>query len=91
METIKNLYENKLLIEFTKAEINQELINHLIKEYMQARYNDCMVKKEFSEAMKTENKHIYLKVLRQRVFEEMKLTESMDINELSWVYSEENV
>ncbi len=46
---------------------------------MQARYNDCMLKKEFSEAMKTDNKHIYLKVLRQRVFEEMKLSESMDI------------
>ena len=40
METIKNLYENKLLIEFTKAEINQELINHLIKEYMQARLSE---------------------------------------------------
>ena len=40
--------------------------------------------------MKTDNKHIYLKVLRQRVLEEMKLTESMDINELSWSQSEEN-
>jgi hypothetical protein len=34
--------------------------------------------------MKTENKHIYLKVLRQRVLEEMKLTESMNIDEMSW-------
>lgn len=62
----------------------------MIKEYMQARFNDCMLKREFSEAMKTENKHIYLKVLRQRVFEEMKLTESMDIQEMNWVNSDEN-
>jgi len=40
--------------------------------------------------MKTENKHIYLKVLRQRVLEEMKLTESMNIDEMSWSQSEEN-
>jgi|APCry1669190288_1035285.scaffolds.fasta_scaffold66464_1 hypothetical protein len=40
--------------------------------------------------MKTENKHIYLKVLRQKVLEEMKLTETMNINELSWSQSEEN-
>ena len=40
--------------------------------------------------MKTENKHIYLKVLRQRALEEMKLTESMNIDEMSWSQSEEN-
>ena len=44
METIKNLYENKFLIEFTKTQINQEKIEHLIKEYMQARFNDCILK-----------------------------------------------
>lgn len=57
---------------------------------MQARFNDCMLKKEFSEAMKTDNKHIYLKVLRQRVIEEMKLSETMEINEMGWANSEEN-
>ena len=55
---------------------------------MQARFNDCMLKSEFADAMKTVNKHIYLKVLRQRVIEEMKLSETMDIEEMNWANSE---
>ena len=55
--------------------MQQDRIENLVQDYIQMRLNDCLLKKDFAKAVKTGNSHIYLKVLRERVFEELKLTE----------------
>lgn len=52
------------------------------------RLNDCLVSKEFADAMKSDNSTLFVKVLRERIFEELKLTEESNaVEELDWTKS----
>ena len=81
---MKNFYENQLMKEYTEEKFDQERVEHLIREYTQARLKDCMLKPKFATALKSPNAHIYLKMLQENVMNELKLNESASIGEFSW-------
>ena len=86
MIQLKNKYENDLMVEYQQSNMNQDKIEGLVQDYMQLRLNDCLIKKDFASAMNTDNKHVYMKVLRERIFEELKLTEEANAGEeLDWM------
>jgi hypothetical protein len=49
---------------------------------MTARMKDCYLRVDFAKALKTPNAHIYVKTLRERVFDELRLDEGTSENEL---------
>jgi hypothetical protein len=57
----------------------------LVQNYTQARLKDCLLKPDFAKAVKTANGHIYLKVLRENILDELKLAESVKIEEFDWM------
>jgi len=42
------------------------------------------MKPEFAKAVRTTNGHIYLKVLRENILDELKLAESAKVDEFNW-------
>ena len=48
-----------------------------------------MLDPKFAKAVKSNQGHIYLKVLRQKVFEELKLTEPTTFDEFDWYRTKE--
>lgn len=81
MDALKNLYENKLLREYTKEKYDPKVIEGLVQDYMTARMKDCSMKLDFSEALNSKNSHIYMKTLRERIMDELKLDEGTSIDE----------
>lgn len=56
-----------------------------MQEYTNVRVNGLMVKPKFARALKSPNGHIYMKVLRERVLEELNLSNSVQPEEqLQW-------
>lgn len=84
MADVKNLYENRLLKEYTEEKFDQDKVEHLIQEYTQARLKDCMLKPDFATALRSPNASIYLKMLKEHVMSELKLNESASITEFDW-------
>ena len=41
MDALKNLYENKLLQEYTKENYDPKVVEGLVQDYMNARIKDC--------------------------------------------------
>jgi len=70
------MYENRLLRAYTQSEVNQNLIEDLIQAYTQARMKDAMLKADFAKQMRSVNGHIFEKVLRETIVDELKLTEA---------------
>jgi hypothetical protein len=60
---------------------------------MTARIKDCSLKLNFSEALNSKHSHVYMKTLRERIMDELKLDEGTDIQEFEWaaIYEEKNV
>lgn len=74
--------------EYQKSDLNKEKVESIVSDYMQMRLNDCLLSNEFAHAMKTDNANLFVKVLRERIFEELKLTEEAQVNEeLDWTKS----
>ena len=82
---LKNLSENSLLQEMIDPDSTDESIEMVIKSYMDSRLKMCMVNKGFSKKVQeTKNGHFYLKVLRERVLEELGLTTEAKYRDLSF-------
>jgi len=41
MISLKNMYENSLMIEYTRDDLNQKKVQNLIQGYTEARMKDC--------------------------------------------------
>ena len=66
-------------------ESTDESISTLVESYMDDRLKMCMINSGFSKKIKeTKNGHIYLKVLRERVLEELGLTKEVGYPEMSF-------
>ena len=85
MDYLKNLYENKLLREYTKEKYDPKIIEGLVQDYMTARIKDCSIKLDFSEALSSDHAHIYMKTLRERIMDELKLDEGTSIEEFDYM------
>ena len=65
MTPTKNLYENKLLTQMMASELDESEVNAVIDAYTEIRLKSCLLNQTFANHMKTENAHIFLKVLRE--------------------------
>ena len=82
---MRNIFENKLLQEMINPDSNQEACEEIIGDYMKARLKQCMVNKSFANKVsQSQNGHYYMKVLRERVLEELKLTKRANFGDLSF-------
>lgn len=73
---------------------NNEILDHQkisepVEQYMRLRLKECMLKQGFQEKIKGKHGHIYLKALREKVMEELKLDQSANLHELSMIEHEE--
>jgi len=85
----KNFTENLLLKEMMNPNSTDESVGKHVEDYMQQRLKMSMVNSGFSRHVKdTKNGHVYLKVLRERVLEELGLTKEAGYKDLSYVKSE---
>ena len=86
MEQYKNYYENKLLTAMMQQgadEVVQEAQNEIINEYMSLRFKTCMMNGDFSEQVRSsDNGHLFLKVLRERVVDELGLTSEPKLQDM---------
>ena len=75
MEQYKNYYENKLLEAMMKPGNSESAQSEIIDEYTGMRFKTCMLKADFAEKVReSDNGHLYLKVLREQVVDELGLT-----------------
>ena len=82
---LKNMSENNLLLEMIDPDSTDESIEAVITAYMDSRLKMCMVNKGFATRVReTKNGHFYLKVLRERVLEELGLTAEARYRDLSF-------
>lgn len=56
----------------------------MIKKYTEMRINDCMLRAGFREKVNSDNGHIYVKVLKEQIVDELKLTSEPKIQELRY-------
>lgn len=85
METLKNMYENKLLKEYTKEKYDPKVIEGLVQDYMNIRVKDCQIKQNFSKGMNSKYSHIYMRTVQERIMDELKLDEGTNIDEFNWL------
>jgi hypothetical protein len=85
MEHLKNLYENLLLQEYTKENYDPKKIEGLTQEYMNIRMKDCSLKADFAKGLNTPHQHIYIKTLRERVMDELKLDEGTSMDDMNYM------
>jgi hypothetical protein len=81
MDSLRNLFENKLLQEYMKDNYDTKVIEGYVYDYMNARIKDCSLKLDFAKAIKSQHGHIYLKTLRERIMDELKLDEGTSIEQ----------
>lgn len=78
MEQYKNFYENELLKAMMKIEIEtdqEEIQSKIIEQYMNMRFKTCMLNADFADKVRdSDNGHLYMKVLKERVVDELGLT-----------------
>lgn len=86
MAAIKNLYENRLLHSLLEPEARTEGYGDqmsIVEEYMDARLRNCMLNPEFASKVKHhENGQYYMKLLRERVLEELSLENEPQFTDL---------
>lgn len=83
MTPTKNLYENKLLKQLMAAELDENEVNKVVDAYTEIRLKTCLLNSTFANQMKTENAHIFLKVLREQVASELNLTKPAESTEMA--------
>ncbi len=79
MVPTKNLYENQVLMTMIESDFKEDVlkkINETIEAYFNLRLNGMMLNKAWADAVNKDYGHLYLKVLREKVVEELGLGES---------------
>lgn len=51
MISLKNMYENSLMIEYTRDDLNQKKVQNLIQGYTEARMKDCQLNPDFAQGL----------------------------------------
>lgn len=83
MEQYRSYFENNLLkamMQPGNTEVNEQAI---IEEYTNMRFKTCMLNSQFAEKVRdSDNGHLYLKILKERVVDELGLTEEADVEKM---------
>jgi hypothetical protein len=73
MTSQRNLAENNILRIILSSEPDTEVMAY-VDDYFKNRLHSCMMNQEFAQKVKgSDNGHIYLKMLREKVIEELGL------------------
>lgn len=72
------------MVEYTRDDLDQKKVQNLIQAYTEARMKDCQLNPDFAKGLQSPNGQIYLKVLRECITNELKLTEATTADEFSW-------
>jgi len=89
MTALKNMYENKLMEEYTRDKLNQSSVETLIREYTEARMTDCKLNPTYMKGVQSANGHIYKKVLMEQITKELRITDATTRNEFSYYRTED--
>jgi len=86
MDQYKNFYENQLLAAMMQPMSNSEAQTAqqaVIDEYTSLRLKTCMLNSTFADKIhNSEDGHLYLKMLRERVLDELKLTQEASLDDM---------
>jgi hypothetical protein len=81
----RNFYENAILEQYTGPKFDQAKVEELVQKYTELRLQDCLLNSELSKEVKTGNNgHIFLKVLREHIADELKLSEPSKASDYSF-------
>lgn len=83
LEQVKANYENKFLYALTSPDNFENEAKQIIGDYTDMRLKHCMLQPDFQAKMHSKYGFLYMKMLRERVIDELKLTKDADILDLS--------
>lgn len=69
---------------YSHYEFDQDKVQSLIQRYTDLRLRDSLLSDSFSSRIRSNNGHIYLKMLRENIAEELKLTEGSQVSDLAF-------
>ena len=73
MTYVKNKFENDILNEYTSPEFDQSKIESLIQKYTELRINECLLVPGFNDKLRSNNGHLYMKLLKESILNELNL------------------
>lgn len=81
---VKDYFNNVILKEYSQAEFDQREVEQHVQKYSEMRINDCLLTPGFRDRLNSDNGHIYIKVLKEQIVDELKLTSEPKLQELSF-------
>jgi len=75
-------YENKFLVALVSPDHFESQAQSIINEYTDMRLKQCMLQPAFQTKMKSQYGFLYMKMLRERVMDELKITKESEIMNL---------
>lgn len=75
MEVTKNLYEHKILLAMMEDDFKEADVHRTFEEYTNIRLQHCLLNKTFAEGIRSDNGHIFMKVLREQIIGELNLNQ----------------
>ena len=83
LDQVKALYENKFLGALTSPDYFEQDAQQIIGDYTDMRLKHCMLQPDFQAKMHSKYGFLYMKMLRERVLDELKITKDAEILDLS--------
>ena len=79
MLQLKIYYENKFLEALVHPEGHESKIQAIVENYTDYRFKQCMLDKGFSQKLNSKYGFLYLKMIRERVHDELGITKETNI------------
>jgi hypothetical protein len=70
---VRDYFENMVLKIYSQPEFNQDQLERVISKYTEMRINDCLLSPGFKDRVQSDNGHMYMKVLKEQIVDELKL------------------
>lgn len=80
---IKNFFENMVMQVLTTPDNDPKQLEQIITMYTQMRIQECLLSDGFKEKVKSHHGHIYMKILREMIVDELKLTQPTEVKDLT--------
>lgn len=81
---IKDYFHNLILRTYADPDFKQEQVERIIQKYTELRLNDCLMTPNFKQKLQSDNGHMYIKVLREHVVDELNLTKEPKLQEFNY-------
>mmetsp|Transcript_8755 Transcript_8755/g.14849 ORF Transcript_8755/g.14849 Transcript_8755/m.14849 type:complete len:382 (+) Transcript_8755:1259-2404(+) len=84
VKRILNKVENDLIALYLQPQTDQGEIERRIHDYTYVRMQECMTNPAYAAGLNSPNGHIYQKALKERLLDELKFTDSINVDDLDW-------